>query len=273
MIRRLLISSSLLLFLSSSDDCMNLNEAQEFASRYYNSIENIVKTGKGPTSEDEYIRMFGRDSKGNPLYTDANKYPNYLYLIDKGGDWEQNGTPETILGDIEEFIHSHRIGYFKYRPMKPDYCWPPQLTRKGEKPTFAMCPICTEWKVNNERIVIDDTVFVNLKDKNISRICNKILPLVRSSENTLEDMLAKAEMLYSTGDYKKAEALYLKVLEKYPDNDDALYYLGVMYLLGDVNGGKRLSTEARMNIAYKYFKKSHHKQAKRGLHIVTHGRE
>lgn len=270
MIQRLFILSPLFLLLFGVADYMSLNEAEEFASFYYFNIEKTVKTGKEPTSEDEYIKMFGCDSKGNPLYTDAHDYPNYLFLLDQNGEWEQRDTPETIFGDIAEFQHTNNITVQCGRK-NSNYCRPPELKKDEDEPTFAWIHFRTEWTVNGKKSIIDDTVYVNLRYKYISRICNQIIPLGESSEETLEDMMAKAAALYNNKNYKEAATLYSKVLNKYPGNDDAWYYLGVMYFKGQ--GVGKPSKKQRLQKAYECWKKSDLKKARRAISYITDGRE
>lgn len=270
MMQKLFVITSLSLFLFWAVGYMSLEEAEKFASLYYSNIEKTVRTGKEPTSEDEYIKMFGCDSKGNPLYTDAHDYPNYLFWLDQSGEWEQRDTPETIFGDIAEFRHSNNVTIQCSRK-NSDYCRPPELRKNEDEPTFAWIHFRTEWTVNGKKSVIDDTVYVNLKYKYISRICNKIIPLRESSEETLEEMMAKAAGLYNNKNYKEAAALYGKVLNKDPGNDDAWYYLGVMYFKGQ--GVENLSKKQRLQKAYECWKKSGLKKARRAISYITDGRE
>lgn len=263
-----IIPLPLLLFLAS--DFLTLDEAEEFASFYYSNIEKTVKTGKEPTSEDEYIKMFGCDPNGNPLYTDAHDYPNYLFWLDQNGEWKQRDTPETIFGDIAEFRHTNNVTV-QYSRKNSDYCRPPELRKNEDEPTFAWIHFRTEWTINGKKSVIDDTVYVNLRYKYISRICNKIIPLGESSEETLEDMMAKAAGLYNNKKYKEAATLYSKVLNKYPENADAWYYLGVMYFKGQ--GIENLLPKQRLQKAYECWKKSDLKKARRAISYITDGRE
>ena len=271
MTRMLFFLSPLLSLFAAAGGYMSLDDAKEFATRYYSNIEKTIRTGKEPTSKEEYIKMFGCDSKGNPIYTADNNYPNHLFLIDKNGEWEQRDYPETIFGDMAEFKHEHSDATFNYKCGAFNYCRPPELRKNEDDPTFARILFRTEWTVNGRKTVIDDTVYVNLKDGYISRICNKIVPLANSAEETLEDMMAKAAGLYNNKNYDAAAALYGKVLKKYPNNDDAWSYLGVMYFKGQ--GVGKLSKKQRLQNAYDCWKKSDLKKACRAIAYITDGRE
>ena len=83
--------------------------------------------------------------------------------------------------------------------------------------------------------------------------------------------MAKAAGLYNNKNYKEAAALYSKVLNKDPGNDDAWYYLGVMYFKGQ--GGENLSKKQRLQKAYECWKKSDLKKARRAISYITDGRE
>ena len=271
MIRMLFALSSLFMFFAAAGGYMSLDEAKEFASRYYSNIEKTINTGKEPTSKEEYINMFGCDENGNPLYTAVNNYPNHLFLIDKKGEWEQGDYPESIFGDIAEFKHEHVDVTFNYKCAAFNYVRPPEMIKNEDDPFFARILFRTEWMVNGRKTVIDDTVYVNLKARNIPSICNTIVPLANISEETLEDMMAKATFLYNSKNYEAAAALYSKVLKKYPQNDDAWYYLGVMYFKGQ--GVGKLSRKQRLQKAYECWKKSDLKKARRAISYITDGRE
>ena len=83
--------------------------------------------------------------------------------------------------------------------------------------------------------------------------------------------MAKAAGLYNNKNYDAAAALYGKVLKKYPNNDDAWYYLGVMYFKGQ--GVGKLSKKQRLQNAYDCWKKSNLKKAHRAISYITDGRE
>lgn len=272
MIRMLFALSSLFMFFAAAGGYMSLDEAKEFASRYYSNIEKTINTGKEPTSKEEYINMFGCDENGNPLYTAVNNYPNHLFLIDKNGVWEQRDYPETIFGDMAEFKHEHSDATFNYKCGAFNYCRPPELRKNEDDPTFAWILFRTEWTVNGRKTVIDDTVYVNLKDGYISRICNKIVPLANSAEETLEEMLAKATFLYSNKRYNEAANLYYQITQKYPENGEAWYRYGVMWRRDQGLGRKHKEKECK-DMAYYCWKKSNLPEAKRQISKLTDGRE
>lgn len=267
---RLFVISSLLSLSFASGTYMSLDEAKEFATLYYSTIKKTLTTGKLPSTKD-LIETVGRDSKGVPLYTDVKDFPNYIILLDKSLASEQRTTPETIFGEITDFKQEHRNATFDYKCRKFNYCSPPELVKNEEKPSFAWFIFSTEWFVDGKRTVIDDTVYVNLEYKYISRICNKIAPLNSSAEETLEEMLAKALGLYNNKKYDEAASLYQKILRKHPENGDTWYYLGVMYFKGQ--GVGKLSKTQRLKKAYDCWKKSDSSKAHRAISYITDGRE
>ncbi len=273
MIRILFVLSPLLALFVAAGDYMSLEEAKEFASRYYSNIEKTVRTGKEPTSEEEYIKMFGRDKNGHAIYTAVNDYPNYVFLLSDDESVERGDSPESIFGDIAEFKANNKKLTFNFKcSKKNNYCRPPEMTKSEDKPQFAWFHFQTKWEINGgEPIIIDDTVFVDLKNRNISKICNKFCTLKDSPEVTLDGMMMKATALYSRKNYSEAASLYRKILKMSPGNDEAWYYLGVMYFKGQ--GVGKLTKKQRLQNAYNCWKKSGLKKARRAISFITDGRE
>lgn len=56
MTRMLFFLSPLLSLFAAAGGYMSLDDAKEFATRYYSNIEKTIRTGKEPTSKEEYIR-------------------------------------------------------------------------------------------------------------------------------------------------------------------------------------------------------------------------
>lgn len=268
--QKLLFLTPLILFLVAMTSYMSLDDARDFASEYYSNIEKTVNTGKIPTSSDEFIKMFGCNAEGKPIHS-AQEFPNPMFLIDDSEDWDKQARPETIFEDIAEFKHNHKDVTFHPTCVNYDYCRPPEMKKNEDDYTHARIIFLTEWAVNSKKIKVYDTVYVDLRYKNISRICNKIIPLRESSEETLEDMMAKAAGLYNNKNYKESATLYSKVLNKDPGNDDAWYYLGVMYFKGQ--GVENLSRKQRLQKAYDCWKKSDLKKARWAISYITDGRE
>ena len=58
--------------------------------------------------------------------------------------------------------------------------------------------------------------------------------------NDIEILLEKAKVYFLSQNYKEAEKLFLKILEKEPDNLDALYHLGVLKeVIHDIEKAKK----------------------------------
>lgn len=271
--QNLLFLTPLILFLVAMTSYMSLDDAKDFVLEYYSNIEKTVNTGKIPiaTDADAYIKMFGCDAEGNPI-SSAKEFPNPMFLIDDSEDRDKQARLETIFDDIAEFKHNHKDVTFHQTCVDYDYCRPPEMKKNEDAPTHAIIIYLTEWIVNSNKIKVYDTVYVDLRYKNISRICNKIIPLGESSEETLEDMLAKATFLYSNKRYNEASNLYYQITQKYPENGEAWYRYGVMWFKDQGMGRKHTSDECN-NAAYYCWKKSDLPEAKRQISKLTDGRE
>lgn len=269
--QKLLFLTPLILFLVAMTSYMSLDDARDFASGYYSNIEKTVNTGKIPTSSDEFIKMFGCNAEGKPIHS-AQEFPNPMFLIDDSEDWDKQARPETIFEDIAEFKHNHKDVTFHKICIDYDYCIPPTMEKNKEDITHARIIYLTEWIVNRNNIKVYDTVYVDLRYKNISRICNKIIPLGESSEETLEEMLAKATFLYSNKRYNEAANLYYQITQKYPENGEAWYRYGVMWRRDQGLGRKHKEKECK-DMAYFCWKKSNLPEAKRQISKLTDGRE
>lgn len=262
---------SVLLFLPLADDNMSLDEAKEFVGKYYSNIQKTVITGKEPASVDDYISMFGSDKNNNPIYSAIHNYPNYMYALDNDGERLRHDCPESIFGELADYRNSHSDMFVTCECSGIKYCVPPELSKDEESPQFACILYQTKWTIAGKTIVIDDTVYVDLKHKNIPRICNRISPLVLGQEMTVDDMLVMAIALYDNKKYSEAADLYRQIIQIEPSNAEAWYALGVMYFKGQ--GVGKLSGRNRLHKAYDCWKMSSLPKARRAISYITDGRE
>lgn len=269
--RKIILLCPLFLLLIAAGNYMSKEEAKDFALKYYSNVEKTINTGKIPTSTEEFIKMFGCNAEGKPVHS-AIEFPNPLFLIDNSGDWFQVSRAESIFEDIAEFKQNHKNVTFDKRCVDYDYCIPPEMGKNEDERTFAWIHIRTEWTVNGKKSVIDDTVYVDLRYKNISRICNRIIPLGKSQDGSLEDMKATALFLYNSKRYDEAANLYYQITQKYPEDAEAWYSYGVMWFY-DQGMGRKHSNKECFNAAYYCFKKSNLPKANRAISKITDGRE
>lgn len=246
-----------------------LDDAKIMADRIYSKIDETVETKVERLTREDYTSMYGKDRNGRPIYTAA-KFPNDLVFFN-GGSGETLLWPESYFGEIEEFVNSCESVDFKYSLASVEYIKQPELRKNEDEPDFASVFVTKEWIVSGKTYNINDNVIINLKYNNIANIHNDFISLEDCSEETLDGMLAKAAGLYSKADYNAAATLYQKIVKLYPNNDDAWYYLGVMYF--KMEGVGKLTQKQRLQKAYDCWKNSNQKKARRAISYITDGRE
>ena len=247
----------------------NLQNAKEMAYKVYSKIDKTVDDRVEKLSREDYIGMYGLDRNGTPVYLSA-RYANDLYLLN-GEKGEKTLKPEIYFGDIEEFVNDNIGVEFKFEIASVDFIRPPELKKNEDDPEFANVLVKKERMVGGKTYRINDSVCVNILYNNIASIYNEFAPLQDTPEDNLDGMLAKAAVLYNNKLYDEAAALYNRILQKYPNSDDAWYYLGVMYF--KMQGVGKLSQKQRLKSAYDCWKNSNLKKARRAISYITDGRE
>lgn len=156
-----------------------------------------------------------------------------------------------------------------------------------------ICFLKKTFEFNDKIYNLYDSVMVNLKDTNISKIWSGIyskdsnMSMIRimsygernnspsenpkQTEDSEEVLMASAAYYYDCGKYDEARLQYEKIVEKYLHNDDAWYYLGVMYFKGQGTGNR--SKKQRLEKAVECWKNSNCKKASNALKYITDGRE
>lgn len=246
-----------------------LDDARVMANRIYSKIDKTVEDKIEKLTREDYITMYGMDRNGRPVYG-AIKYANDITLLN-GGNGDTFLLPESYFGEIEDYVNSKGTVDFKYSIANVEYIKQPELRKNEDDPVFAEVFVKKEWIVDGKTYNISDRVTVNLKYKNVASIYNEFISLEDCPEETLDGMLAKAAGLYNSSRYNDAATLYQKIVQTYPDNDDAWYYLGVMYF--KMQGVGQLSKKQRLQKAYDCWKHSNLKKARRAISYVTDGRE
>lgn len=245
-----------------------LKDAKNMADMIYSKIYETVRDKEEHNSLKDYTNMYGLTSDGKLMY-EFKYYPNDIYLL-SGNEGKKSLTPDSYFREIEDFVGENDVS-FSYDVMRTEFCKQQELRKNEDYPKFAKVTVKKEWVVNGKTYIIIDEVQINLTDNNVSNITNEFVSIEDCNEETLDDMLAKAALFYDKADYSKAVALYEKILEKYPDNDDAWYNLGVMYF--KMQGVGKLSKKQRLDNAYICWKHSNLKKASRAISYITDGRE
>lgn len=246
-----------------------LEDAKAMANRIYSMIDKTVEDKIERLTPEDYSNMYGLDRQGRPIYGGV-EFANDLVLLN-GGYGDKFLLPEIYFGEIEAFVNSKESVDFKYSIVTVDYIQQPELRKNVDSPDFANVFVKKEWIVDGKTYIINDNVIVNLKYKNVTEIYNEFIALEDCSEDTLDGMLAKAAGLYNSSRYNDAAALYQRIVQTYPDNDDAWYYLGVMYF--KMQGVGKLSQKQRLENAYDCWKNSNLEKARRAISYITDGRE
>lgn len=275
------------LFLIAADGYMTLTEAQEFAEGLYSKTGEIVNvTKKMSIFDDDYERIFGKDKNGHAIYkTVQKKYPNDMYILNVSG--ARQVSAQALFGNLVDFVKANNNVQYRWKTIGTRYCKQPEMTNGADTKELALVIIQKEWMVNGNRIIIIDSVEVDLKYKNIALIHNCVVPLQSAPEEILEEMKAKAAGLYDRACkldkwyrfgkrreaipfYNEAFTLYEKIAER--DSNMAYYHMGVMYFKGQGNG-MNMSKKQRLQKAYECWKKSDLKKARRAISYITDGRE
>lgn len=246
-----------------------LNDAKTMVNRIYTNIDKTVYDKVEMLTRDDYIDMYGLDKNGEPLYT-AQKYANDIIFIN-GGKGEPFIGPELYFGEIEEFVNSNDNVDFKYEIDNIKSMKQPELRKNEDEPDFAEVSVKKEWIVDGDTYRINDKLIVNLKHRHIATISNEYVSLKDSPEVTMDGMLAKATALYNSDKFEEAVNFYKKIISKYPNCDEAWYYLGVMYF--KMQGVGHLTNKLRLQKAYDCWKHSNLKKAHSAISYITDGRE
>lgn len=255
-----------LLFIAAT---ISMSEAENMADRIYSKIKVTVADGYESLTRDDYTNMYGLDNNGAPVYK-AKKYPNDLCSLPMYDDGEPFLRPESYFGEIEEYVQKCSVD-FEYKITGSKFVTPAQLRKNEDEPEYANVTVKTTWTVNGKAYTIYDDVQINLRRKCVSAITNGNAPLEALTEESEDDMMAKAAGLYDKARYNEAATLYTKIVDKYPNNDDAWYSLGVMYF--KMQGVGKLSNKQRLQKAYDCWKHSNLKKARRAISYITDGRE
>lgn len=266
--RRKILTLCLLfpLFLGAGDPI--LDNIKSRVEGIYQKVNKTVDDREERLSMNDYINMYGRDKNGDPIYTSV-QYPNDIYLLN-GNIGDKSVEPETYFGDIEEFVNNNNVD-FDWEVVDANYCKQPELVKNEDDHRYAEVKVQKRWTVNGNVFVINDVVTVDLRYNYVALIYSDVISLLDCPEVTLDGMMAKAAGLYNSKNYIEAAALYQKILEEYPNNDDAWYNLGVMYY--KKQGVGKLTNRQRLEKAYDCWKKSNLKKARRAISYITDGRE
>lgn len=232
-------------------------------------IDKTVEDKIEILTREDYTDMYGLDKFGRPIYSAA-KFANDLVLL-SGGIGEKLLWPESYFGEIEDFVNSKESVEFNYSIVNVEYVNQPELLDNKGDHDFANVFVQKEWIVDGKTYTISDTVTVNLNFKHVVHICNGLISLEDCPEETLDGMLAKAAGLYDRSNYVDAMAMYQKIVQMYPDNDDAWHHLGAMYALN--KGVGKLTRKQRLTKAYECFKHSNLEKSQRAISYITDGRE
>ena len=248
---------------------LTMEEARNMANRIYSVIDKTVVEKMECLTREDYIEMYGCDRNGKPVYT-VKKYPNDLFLIN-GGVGKKALEPQEYFGEIEEYVNNNNVVFrYEITGVRPH---PQAEMRKNEdSPKFADVFIRKEWIIGGKQsFIINDCLEIDLSLQCVSNITNEFVSLQDITIDTMDEMMAVASKYYSQERYEEAASLYIRVTEKYPNNDDAWYYLGVMYF--KMQGVGHLSKKQRLQKAYDCWKHSNLNKARRAISYITDGRE
>lgn len=242
--------------------------ARSMADAIFSRIAKTVEERVEKLTREDYTRLYGLNKEGKPIYPVVDQANDLVHLT--GGYGDKTLWPEEYFGEINDFVNSNENVEFNYDIVGVSIIKQPKL-EKDEKSEYAEVLVKTEWIFGGKIYGIIDKVHVNVEQRNVPYIYNEFMSLRDVPTETIEGMLAKATAFYNNKEYDEAAALYNQITQKYPDNDDAWYFLGVMYF--KMQGVGKLSQKQRLQKAYDCWKHSNLKKARRAISYITDGRE
>lgn len=274
----LLTLFTLFSFFFVSDEYQIKKEAEEFTQRMHTEMENVANVTHhivmGPEKRE---RLIGKSNDGNDM--NFRCYPNDLYDI--GFADFKEARIDIIFKDIENLSKNHNV-HLTCTLLRSDFANKPKLKKNEDGPDYCKCSFEKTWQIDGKKYIVYEDVWFSIKYKNIPLIIiDKIepdptIPQPPSSgqdgqpEESEEVMMANAAFLYDCGRYNEAAGLYEKITKKHPKNDDAWYYLGVMYFKGQ--GVGKISKRQRLEKAEECWKKSNLKKACQAIAYISDGR-
>lgn len=249
----------LLLFptLAKTQSNLTLSEAKEIANTYYGSFQQMSKHPVGEIQAQSGLRIMnviGKDVNGNSLANDF-RVPNDL--VEVGGKHEDKRTMSltNYIGVFLRIAEEKKLD-FSYKVLSDEYQRGPEMSRGNDIPPFVRIVVQKTIKTpDSPTIVLNDTMFLHSRNKNVCSIKNQFSSSGLNYEDmTTDQLLVEAQTMYSNKHYEEAYRLYQKVLKKDPKNEDASYSLGVMSFKGE--GCKQYSRKVRDYLVEFYWQKS-----------------
>ncbi|MBQ6306046.1 MAG: WG repeat-containing protein [Bacteroidales bacterium] len=249
----------LLLFptLAKTQSNLTLSEAKEIANTYYGSFQQMSKHPVGEIQAQSGLRIMnviGKDVNGNSLANDF-RVPNDL--VEVGGKHEDKRTMSltNYIGVFLRIAEEKKLD-FSYKVLSDEYQRGPEMSRGNDIPPFVRIVVQKTIKTpDSPTIVLNDTMFLHSRNKNVCSIKNQFSSSGLNYEDmTTDQLLVEAQTMYSNKHYEEAYRLYQKVLKKDPKNEDASYSLGVMSFKGE--GCKQYPRKVRDYLVDFYWQKS-----------------
>lgn len=256
---------------------LTLSDAQGIANTYYGSLQEMAKHPVGEIqiqNESRLLNVLGVDENGVSISLDF-RVPNDLIEVGGGQSKDHKTIPITnYIGRFSRIAEDKSLD-FSHKVLSYAYEESPDIKKSNVIQPFVKVVVQKTIKVSNyPTLQINDTMFLNTRNKSVSLITNKYRRFnihEAGASMSVEELLAQAQNMYSNKRYGEAFKLYQKVLEKNPKHDDAWYYLGVLYYKNQ--GVGNLSRKQRLQKAYECWKQSNLKKACRAISFITDGRE
>lgn len=270
---------------AKAQSLLSLSEAKEIANTYYEAFQQMALHPIGETQfqcEEHILAIFGQDDNGKAIAT-VFRVPNDLrMLMDNPRKDNETVLITNYIGDFQRIAEKRTLD-FSYKTLSTVYPKEPVIAKTDDSPSFVRVVVQKTLNTSGyPSLQINDTMFLNTRDKSVALITNKYRQSGLYDNNVSEEgLLAEAHSKYSDKQFEEAFRLYQKVLEMNPKNDEAWYCLGAMYYWEEGTG--KLGWKQRQSKAYEHFKKADEyvdktdskKVAKihKAINVVTHGRE
>ena len=213
--------------LASTANAFDLEvEAKKMADHYYGAVKKIIDNPlKVSETGVKLFNMFGTDRFGREM---GNNFPvandiASIFKLDKTRPVDI--TIKNYLWDLADLAEKRRLSNFSYVILQCNEVNGPSNDLK-EEPQFMEVVVRKIFMTGQSTPVeVDETMSVQFigKDVKIVAINNKY-----GSHETTGDLLMEALHLYRRWKYKEAFELFEKVMQKYPNHQEASYYLGTM---------------------------------------------
>ncbi|MBQ6068540.1 MAG: tetratricopeptide repeat protein [Bacteroidales bacterium] len=262
---------SLLFFLLSIIGVAQADMLSQARAKVVDYYDNLKKISLDPTSDQAvYIcnesnlnHFFGISSNGSG-FAQAWVWANDFQWL---GIWDnpliQKFTPYKYFSKFQEFCEKGIIQKFDYELKSIDYAKNLEVLKEDKEPKFARAIIKKVFTVAGKNRIMWDTLSVKLSTMTFPCVYNE------SSSHTISDLsidqlLARANMLYNQRKYEEAGRIYESILKKEPKQEEASYNLAVMYLHGKY-GKKQHSRKERLAKAESLFMLSY-----KGLKVLDY---